>query len=195
MVRKNFLKTGLVIGLLLATMPAIAAAEAKFLLNKQGFTAAGALKQTVTADFDGSGGKTVFAETKLLSPDRSALVLAVAENSGEAWALQLVDSASYVLYKTRLRDEVHEELVVLGLGREHGASVALKEVAVIGADDNGVIGLLPVSSFAAVDMLNAPLQQNTQRQILLPLSAESGRAPALLFWEPSKQAFRFALPK
>lgn len=195
MLRKKFLTMALVAGVLMMTVPAIAGAEARFLLAKQDFMANGTLKQGIVADFDSSGGKNIFAETKALSQDRAALVLAVTGNTGDAWALQLVDSVSYVLYKTRLRDEVHEELVVMGLGREHGAAVTIKELAVIGTDDNGTVGLLPLRDFAPVDILNAPLQQNTQRQVLLPLSDNHGLATAKLFWEPSKNAFRFALPE
>lgn len=195
MIRRKNLAMALVVGVLLMTVPAVAGAEARFLLSKQVFTANGTLKQDIVADFDSSGGKNIFAETKPLSQDRTALVLAVTGNTGDAWALQLVDSVSYVFYKTRLRDEVHEELVVMGLGRERGTSITVKEVAIIGTDDNGTVGLLPLQGFNAVDILNAPLQQNTQRQVLLPLADDHGRAAAKLFWEPSKNAFRFALPE
>lgn len=193
--RRKFFAMALVVGVLFMTVSAVAGAEARFLLARQGFAADGTLKQGIVADFDSSGGKNIFAETKNLSQDRAALVLAVTGNTGDAWALQLVDSVSYVFYKTRLRDEVHEELVVMGLGREHGTTVTIKELAVIGTDDNGTVGLLPLQGFVPVDILNAPLQQNTQRQVLLPLSDGRGLAAAKLFWEPSKNAFRFDLPE
>lgn len=192
MTRQKWVATGLVASLLLFALPALAAAEAKFLLEKQVFLPSGGLKQPLTVDFDGSGDKPVFAETKPIASERAALVLAWGGPDGDALALQLLNSTTYVCYKTRLRDEVHEELVVLGLGRERGISVELKEIAVLGAQEDGTIGLLPLVGFAPVDYYNAPLQQNTKRQILFPLSAKSGKAPALLFWEPAKQAVRFA---
>ena len=195
MIRGKNLAMGLVAGFLLLAVPAMAGAEARFLLTKQNMGISSGVKPGLVADFDSSGGKNIFAETKVLSPERMSLVLALTGSSGDAWAVQFVDSNSYVVYKTRLRDEVHEELIVMGLGRERGTSVNIKELAIIGADEGGVIGLLPLREFMPVDILNAPLQQNTQRQVLLPLSADSGRAPAKLFWEPSKNAFRFALPE
>lgn len=195
MIRGMNLAMGLVAGFLLLAVPAMAGAEARFLLTKQSMGISSGVKPGLVADFDSSGGKNIFAETKVLSPERMSLVLALTGSSGDAWAVQFVDSNSYVVYKTRLRDEVHEELIVMGLGREHGTSVTIKEMAIIGADEGGTIGLLPLRDFASVDILNAPLQQNTQRQVLLPLSADSGRAPAKLIWEPSKNAFRFVLPE
>ena len=195
MIRGMNLAMGLVAGFLLLAVPAMAGAEARFLLTKQNMGISSGIKPGLVADFDSSGGKNIFAETRVLSPERMSLVLALTGSSGDAWAVQFVDSNSYVVYKTRLRDEVHEELIVMGLGREHGTSVTIKEMAIIGADEGGTIGLLPLRDFASVDILNAPLQQNTQRQVLLPLSADSGRAPAKLIWEPSKNAFRFVLPE
>ena len=195
MIRGMNLAMGLVAGFLLLAVPAMAGAEARFLLTKQSMGISSGVKPGLVADFDSSGGKNIFAETKVLSSERMSLVLALTGSSGDAWAVQFVDSNSYVVYKTRLRDEVHEELIVMGLGREHGTSVTIKEMAIIGADEGGTIGLLPLRDFASVDILNAPLQQNTQRQVLLPLSADSGRAPAKLIWEPSKNAFRFVLPE
>lgn len=195
MIRGKNLAMGLVAGFLLLAVPAMAGAEARFLLTKQNMGVSSGVKPGLTADFDSSGGKNIFAETKVLSPDRMSLVLAVTGNAGDAWAVQFVDSSSYVIYKTRLRDEVHEELIVMGLGRERGTSVNIKELAILGVDESGVVGLLSLRDFTPVDILNAPLQQTTQRQVLLPLSADSGRAPAKLFWEPSKNAFRFALPE
>lgn len=161
-------------------------AETRYIAQKYSFTANGSLNTALSADF-GSGNKNLLVEKKELSNDKNILLVAMAIDDEDVFALQLFDSKDYSIYKLKLRDDMREEVVILGLGPVAGKRVQLRELYIIAEDDDGEIRAMQAKGFTPKNVLNSPLQLDKARSIVLP--TQVGEKTLVISWSKAEQSF------
>lgn len=161
-------------------------AETRYISQKYSFSSNGRLSNPLQADF-GSGNKKLLVEKKEMANDKSLLLVALAIDDDDVFALQLFDSKDYSIYKLKLRDNMREEIVVLGLGPITGKKVQLREVYIIAENEDGEIKAMPVKGFTPKFVLNAPLQLDKARNIILP--TQVGEKTLVIGWNKADGDF------
>ena len=159
---------------------AVVSAESRYIAQKYSFDGKGVLSSTLTVKF-GSETKTLYAEEIPQSGNSRLLLVAFPSGDGGVSVVRLSGSRAYSLYKVNLRDSSHEEVIILGLGAVNGRNVRLAEVVILGEDLAGPIRAMPVNGFLPLDVLNAPLQLDGRRDIIL--SAGAGRKELRIMWD------------
>lgn len=160
-------------------------AENRHIMQKYAFTPQGALSTPLTVDF-GSGQKNILIEKKDLSNEQKLLLLAFALDEDDVFALQLFASRDYSIYRTSLRDD-RQEIIVLGLGPVNGKKVQLKEMYIVGEDDAGAVTAMPVRGFVPVEVLNAPMNLDNNNSIVFP--TQVGSKTLVVSWDKAGNAF------
>ncbi|MDR3349263.1 MAG: hypothetical protein LBO03_06635 [Acidaminococcales bacterium] len=165
---------------------AAVSAESRYIAQKYSFGGNGLLTSPLTVDF-GNEPKTLYAEEIAQSGNSRLLLIAFPSGDGGVSVVRLSGSRSYSLYKANLRDNSHEEVIILGLGAVSGRYVRLAEVVILGKDRDGTIRAIAVNGFSPLDVLNAPLQMDGRRGIVL--SAGAGRKELRIMWDGVNEEF------
>ncbi|MDR2006222.1 MAG: hypothetical protein LBP78_03120 [Acidaminococcales bacterium] len=165
---------------------AAVSAESRYIAQKYSFDGNGLLSSPLTVDFGGET-KTLYAEEIAQNNNSRLLLIAFSTNGGGVSVVRLSGSRAYSLYKTNLRDSSREEVVILGLGAVTGRYVRLSEVVILGEDRTGTIKAIAVNGFSPLDVLNAPLQMDSRRDIVL--SAGAGRKELRIRWDSVNEEF------
>ncbi len=173
-------------GLIIFTQPQSSWAENRYLAQKYGFDATGSLTSPLVIDF-GSGSKTAHVASRDLATNRKLLLIAFAMPEEKVFALQLFDSSAYSLYRVKLRDSKREEIVVMGLGPAGDKKVLLKELFIIAQDEAGELKAMSVKGFSPETVLNAPMQLDGNRNIVLHLGV-SGKNMKI-YWDAAAESF------
>jgi hypothetical protein len=182
---KIFSNLFLIFTLLLAT-GASASAASRYIVQKFSFDGRGFLTAPLTVDF-GRETKNIHVEEITQSSNSRLLLIVFPSGDGDVTVLRLSGSRAYSLYKSNLRDNSREELIVLGLGAVEGKSVRLSEIAILGENQAGEIQLMPVNGFVPSDVLNAPLQLDGARDMIL--SAGAGGKELRIAWDNANGEF------
>jgi hypothetical protein len=163
-----------------------AAAESRYIAQKYSFDGKGFLSSPLTVDF-GSQTKTLYVEEIPQSNNSRFLLIAFSADGGEVSVVRLSGSRSYSLYKANLRNASREEVIVLGLGAVNGKNVRLLEIVILGEDRAGTIKPMAVNGFLPLNVLNAPLQLDGRRGLVL--SAGAGRKDLRIMWDGVNEEF------
>lgn len=176
----------LMVGLLFINSSQVAFGESRYLAQKYSFGVTGSLVNPLVVDFGGTT-KTIYMDKKQLEKDKALLLVGFVLNSEDMFVKQLFNSETYSVYKARLRDNNKEELIVLGISDSDNKKVKVTEICIIGKDAFGGISAMNVKGFTPVNVLNAPLQLDGNRNIILPLD-DSGKLMRI-YWDNSEGAF------
>jgi hypothetical protein len=170
---KIFRNLFLVSALLLAAGAPVSAAS-RYVVQKFSFDARGFLTAPLTVDF-GRETKNLHVEEIPQGANSRLLLIVFPSGDGDVAVLRLSGSRAYSIYKANLRDNSREEVIVLGLGAAGDKSVRLSEIAILGENQAGAIQLMPVNGFVPSDVLNAPLQLDGARDIILSAGGTGGK--------------------
>ncbi len=92
------------------------------------------------------------------------------------------------MYKVGLRDNEHQELLILSYGKRGTGRTTLKGVDIIGVNDiTGQVTALPVEGFKEVTLFNSPLQVRPDKTVVL--FRDKIQSMVSINWDKNKKQF------
>ena len=155
-------------------------------IPQYGFKEDGSLKNPLVVNFDSDTTKEM---TVTLSPnggDTRTLVIACSIDD-KVFTKTFNKGYNYALYKVSLRTPDKQELLVLSQGKRGTGKTALKDITIIGIDEDKVFGELPIEGFQEVNILNSPLQVRSNRTAVL--FRDKVRAMLTIDWNETTKKF------
>lgn len=135
--------------------------------QQYGFNTKGELQQPLMISFNLKESTQIKAVVSPLDELHNILLIAFPEGR-EIFAVNLFKGYDYALYKVGLRDNEHQELLILSYGKRGTGRTALKGVDIIGVTDvTGQVAVLPVVGFKEVTLFNSPLQVRPDKTVVL----------------------------
>lgn len=178
----------LVLGFVVPTLPV---AEASQVFAQQyGFNTKGELQQPLMVSFNAKEQTQIKAVVSPLDELHNILLIAFPEGRG-VFAVNLFKGYDYALYKVGLRDNEHQELLVLSHGKRGTGRTTLKGIDIIGANDiTGQIALLPVVGFKEVMLFNSPLQVRPDKTVVL--FRDKIQSMVAISWDKNQKQFNIS---
>jgi len=135
--------------------------------QQYGFNTKGELQQPLMISFKAKESTPIKAAVSPLDELHNILLIAFPEGR-EVFAVNLFKGYDYALYKVGLRDNEHQELLILSYGKRGTGRTTLKGVDIIGVNDiTGQVASLPVVGFKEVTLFNSPLQVRPDKTVVL----------------------------
>ena len=135
--------------------------------QQYGFNTKGELQQPLMISFKAKESTPIKAAVSPLDELHNILLIAFPEGR-EVFAVNLFKGYDYALYKVGLRDNEHQELLILSYGKRGTGRTTLKGVDIIGVNDiTGQVVSLPVVGFKEVTLFNSPLQVRPDKTVVL----------------------------
>ena len=188
--RMKFGSKILTVGVLLLgvlSQPLHVTEAAQVFAQQYGFNNKGELQQPLMISFKAKESTQIKAVVSPLDELHNILLIAFPEGR-EIFAVNLFKGYDYALYKVGLRDNEHQELLVLSYGKRGTGRTALKGVDIIGANDiTGQVVLLPVVGFKEVTLFNSPLQVRPDKTVVL--FRDKIQSMVSISWDKSQKQF------
>lgn len=135
--------------------------------QQYGFNTKGELQQPLMISFKAKESTPIKAAVSPLDELHNILLIAFPEGR-EVFAVNLFKGYDYALYKVGLRDNEHQELLILSYGKRGTGRTTLRGVDIIGVNDiTGQVVSLPVVGFKEVTLFNSPLQVRPDKTVVL----------------------------
>jgi hypothetical protein len=152
----------LVAGLLSWESPKAQAAQ--YFAKRYTFTQQGELTLPLVMRFKNLGEKHIAAKITPFNSKTNILTLAC--SLGDNVFLTTINNGyEYALYKLDFRPG-NEDLLVISYGPRGTGKTELGGITVIGQDENGTLGVLPLRGFSEVAVFNSPLQIRNKQAVL-----------------------------
>jgi len=175
----------LVLGFVAPALPVTASSQV--FAQQHGFNAKGELQQPLMISFNAKEPKQIKAVVSPLDELHNILLIAFPDGRG-IFAANVVKGYNYALYKVGLRDDVHQELLVLSYGKHGTGKTVLKGVDIIGANDiTGQIISFPVVGFKEVTLFNSPLQVRPDKTVML--FRDKIQSMVAISWDKNQKQF------
>ncbi len=171
---------------LLVEMPTTQAANQVFAM-KAAFTAQGELQRPLILKFSGGDETRVKATIKGNASDHRILSLACLDGS-DIFMYSLDNGYDYAMYTVSMRDNEHQEILILSYDKRTTGKTNLNGISVIGNDSVNRVALLPLQGFRQVSVLNSPLQIKSDRTA--QLYRDKLRAMVTIAWDEKGKSFR-----
>ena len=170
-------------------LPISGQAASKHFLSANTFNAAGQLKKDLQVEFT-LGNSPDLTIKQLQTPNAEIFLAVVTQQRDTSLFLQHIFGGEvYNVYKVRLRDAEHEELVILAYDNSGKNKQLLKSVNIIGENEAGQLTTLKILNFEATEVMKMPLQLNEKNEIIMNLASNANELK--IFWDSSKQNFVF----
>ena len=135
-----------------------------------------------------SGDETrVKATIKGNASDHRILSLACLDGS-DIFMYSLDNGYDYAMYTVSMRDNEHQEILILSYDKRTTGKTNLNGISVIGNDSVNRVALLPLQGFRQVSVLNSPLQIKSDRTA--QLYRDKLRAMVTIAWDEKGKSFR-----
>ena len=155
--------------------------------QQHGFNAKGELQQPLMISFKAKESTQIKATVSPLDELHNILLIAFLEGR-EVFAFNLFKGYDYALYKVGLRDNEHQELLILSYGKRGTGRTTLKGVDIIGVNDiTGQVTALPVVGFKEVTLFNSPLQVRPDKTVVL--FRDKIQSMVSISWDKNKKQF------
>ncbi|MCH3915459.1 MAG: hypothetical protein LKJ99_05150 [Acidaminococcaceae bacterium] len=137
---------------------------AQYFATKYAFTDQGQLQTPLFVKFSDTEQKKVKAIVTHMDTEDRTLLVACSEGE-DVFLADFNKGYEYALYKINFRDN-KEDLLILGYGKRGTGKTSLNSLDIVGLNEEGQIGLLPVSGFEKVNVFNSPLQIRNREAVL-----------------------------
>ncbi len=171
----------------LVFFPIAVQASSKHFLAANTFSSAGILKNDLQVEF--SPGYLPELQVKQLKTPKAESFLAVAvwQSDNSLFLQHIFGSDNYMVYKVKLRDAEHEDLVILGYEDKAGSKQLLQTINIIGENQTGKLVVLKFLNFEPTEIMKMPLQLNEKGEIVMNLA--SNAAEMKISWDEARQSF------